>query len=90
MGNSNSLPDIPGGGTDGYHVLRVQVNVVLLILSINLKNKENSPGSKAGLEPFFDFIVMIGNTRLDRDDERLKVRITLEHLSVLLLNFRTF
>lgn len=25
MGNSNSLPEIPGGGTDGYHVLRVQV-----------------------------------------------------------------
>ena len=25
------------------------------------------------MEPFFDFIVMIGNTRLDRDDERLKV-----------------
>merc|ERR1712131_264768 len=57
MGNSNSLPEIPGGGTDGYHVLRVQ---------------ENSPGDKAGLEPFFDFIIMIGNTRLDRDDERLK------------------
>jgi hypothetical protein len=57
MGNSNSLPEIPGGGNDGYHVLRVQ---------------ENSPGSKAGLEPFFDFIIMIGNTRLDRDDERLK------------------
>jgi hypothetical protein len=57
MGNSNSLPEIPGGGADGYHVLRVQ---------------ENSPGDKAGLEPFFDFIIMIGNTRLDRDDERLK------------------
>ena len=26
MGNSNSLPEIPGGGTDGYHVLRVQVS----------------------------------------------------------------
>ena len=25
MGNSNSLPEIPGGGYDGYHVLRVQV-----------------------------------------------------------------
>lgn len=57
MGNSNSLPEIPGGGTDGYHVLRVQ---------------DNSPGHKAGLEPFFDFIIMIGNVRLDRDDERLK------------------
>jgi len=57
MGNSNSLPEIPGGGYDGYHVLRVQ---------------ENSPGHKAGLEPFFDFIICIGNIRLDRDDDRLK------------------
>ena len=24
------------------------------------------------MEPFFDFIIMIGNVRLDRDDERLK------------------
>lgn len=56
MGAGSSV-EIPGGGTEGYHVLRVQ---------------ENSPGHKAGLEPFFDFIVMIGNTRLDQDDERLK------------------
>ena len=26
--------------------------------------QENSPGQVAGLEPFFDFIVAIGNTRL--------------------------
>lgn len=57
MGAGSSIPEIPGGGSEGYHVLRVQ---------------PNSPGEKAGLEPFFDFIVMIGNTRLDRDDERLK------------------
>uniref|UniRef100_UPI00358FDE14 Golgi reassembly-stacking protein 2 isoform X2 n=1 Tax=Myxine glutinosa TaxID=7769 RepID=UPI00358FDE14 len=56
MGSSQSV-DVPGGGTDGYHVLRVQ---------------ENSPGHKAGLEPFFDFIVSIGNTRLDKDNEMLK------------------
>lgn len=56
MGAGNSV-EVPGGGTEGYHVLRVQ---------------ENSPGHKAGLEPFFDFIVMIGNTRLDQDDDRLK------------------
>uniref|UniRef100_F6YUB3 Golgi reassembly-stacking protein 2 n=1 Tax=Ciona intestinalis TaxID=7719 RepID=F6YUB3_CIOIN len=56
MGAGNSV-EIPGGGTEGYHVLRVQ---------------ENSPGYKAGLEPFFDFIVMIGNTRLNKDDDRLK------------------
>ncbi|KAK3728150.1 hypothetical protein QZH41_019470 [Actinostola sp. cb2023] len=34
--------------------------------------QENSPGYKAGLEPFFDFIVSIENTRLDQDNESLK------------------
>uniref|UniRef100_A0A914WQU3 PDZ GRASP-type domain-containing protein n=1 Tax=Plectus sambesii TaxID=2011161 RepID=A0A914WQU3_9BILA len=56
MGNSESA-QIPGGGTEGYHVLRVQ---------------ENSPGQAAGLEPFFDFIVCIGNTRLDKDNDTMK------------------
>ncbi|KAK5973074.1 Golgi reassembly-stacking protein 2 [Trichostrongylus colubriformis] len=56
MGNSESVP-IPGGGTEGYHVLRVQ---------------ENSPGQAAGLEPFFDFIVSIGNIRLDKDNDTMK------------------
>ncbi|MFH4980532.1 hypothetical protein AB6A40_007241 [Gnathostoma spinigerum] len=56
MGNSESA-NIPGGGTEGYHVLRVQ---------------ENSPGQAAGLEPFFDFIVCIGNTRLDTDNDTMK------------------
>lgn len=56
MGGSQSSP-IPGGGTEGYHVLRVQ---------------DNSPGHKAGLEAFFDFIVSIGNTRLNQDNEILK------------------
>lgn len=56
MGNSSSV-DIPGGGTEGYHVLRVQ---------------ENSPGSKAGLQAFFDFIVAISGTRLDQDNDTLK------------------
>ncbi|KAI8496424.1 Golgi reassembly-stacking protein 1 [Branchiostoma belcheri] len=56
MGGSQSA-EIPGGGTEGYHVLRVQ---------------ENSPGAKAGLEAFFDFIVAIGNTRLDKDNDTLK------------------
>lgn len=56
MGGAQSSP-IPGGGTEGYHVLRVQ---------------ENSPGHKAGLEAFFDFIVSIGNTRLNQDNEILK------------------
>ncbi|XP_063718548.1 Golgi reassembly-stacking protein 2-like [Symsagittifera roscoffensis] len=45
------------GKVVGYHVLRVQ---------------QNSPASKAGLEAFFDFIVTIGNSRLNRDNENLK------------------
>lgn len=56
MGGSQSNP-VPGGGTEGYHVLRVQ---------------ENSPGHRAGLEAFFDFIVAIGNTRLNQDNDTLK------------------
>ncbi|KAF3699017.1 Golgi reassembly-stacking protein 2 [Channa argus] len=56
MGGSQSV-EIPGGGSEGYHVLRVQ---------------ENSPGHRAGLEPFFDFIVSINNTRLDKDNDTLK------------------
>lgn len=62
MGGANSV-EVPGGGTEGYHVLRVQ---------------ENSPGHKAGLEAFFDFIIAIGNTRLDRDDDTFK-RLLKEH-----------
>ncbi|GMT29024.1 hypothetical protein PFISCL1PPCAC_20321, partial [Pristionchus fissidentatus] len=56
MGASESVP-IPGGGTEGYHVLRVQ---------------ENSPGQHAGLEPFFDFIVAIGQARLDKDNDTMR------------------
>ncbi|XP_006265357.1 Golgi reassembly-stacking protein 2 [Alligator mississippiensis] len=56
MGASQSL-EIPGGGTEGYHVLRVQ---------------ENSPGHRAGLEPFFDFIVSINGSRLNKDNDTLK------------------
>ncbi|XP_078136811.1 uncharacterized protein LOC144537180 isoform X4 [Sander vitreus] len=39
-----------GGTYSGYHVHGVQ---------------EDSPALRAGLEPFFDFILSIGNTRLD-------------------------
>uniref|UniRef100_A0A1A8FSC6 Golgi reassembly stacking protein 2, 55kDa n=1 Tax=Nothobranchius korthausae TaxID=1143690 RepID=A0A1A8FSC6_9TELE len=57
MGGSQSV-QIPGGGTEGYHVLRVQ---------------ENSPGNRAGLEPFFDFIISVCDTRLQkRDNDTLK------------------
>ncbi|XP_069009902.1 Golgi reassembly-stacking protein 2-like isoform X1 [Embiotoca jacksoni] len=56
MGGSPSV-EVPGGGTEGYHVLRVQ---------------ENSPGHRAGLEPFFDFIISICDTRLNKDNDTLK------------------
>lgn len=56
MGGSYST-EVPGGGTEGYHVLRVQ---------------DGSPGFKAGLEAFFDFIVAIDNTRLNQDNDTLK------------------
>ncbi|KAG7187752.1 hypothetical protein KM043_016798 [Ampulex compressa] len=56
MGSSHSI-EIPGGGTNGYHVLRIY---------------DGSPAQKAGLEAFFDFIVSIGNTRLDQNDDTLK------------------
>ncbi|XP_041806545.1 Golgi reassembly-stacking protein 2-like isoform X2 [Chelmon rostratus] len=56
MGGSQSV-EIPGGGTEGYHVLRVQ---------------DNSPGHYAGLEPFFDFIISICDTRLNKDNDTLK------------------
>ncbi|XP_030625400.1 Golgi reassembly-stacking protein 1b [Chanos chanos] len=47
----------PEGGTGGYHVHGVQ---------------ENSPAEKAGLEPFFDFILSIGHTRLNKENDTLK------------------
>jgi hypothetical protein len=58
MGSSNStLADLVGGSTEGYHVLRVQ---------------DNSPGSTAKLQAYFDFIVAIGNTRLNQNNDTLK------------------
>ncbi|KAF0026437.1 hypothetical protein F2P81_021174 [Scophthalmus maximus] len=56
MGGSQSS-EVPGGGTEGYHVLRVQ---------------ENSPSHRAGLEPFFDFIISICDVRLNKDNDALK------------------
>uniref|UniRef100_A0A1B6C4M3 PDZ GRASP-type domain-containing protein n=1 Tax=Clastoptera arizonana TaxID=38151 RepID=A0A1B6C4M3_9HEMI len=56
MGGSQSV-EIPGGGTEGYHVLKVQ---------------DASPGQAAGLEAFFDFIVAIESIRLDQDNDTLK------------------
>eukprot|EP00911_Craspedida_sp_UC1_P003014 UC1_evm1s2201 len=57
MGAGSSV-EIPGGGTDGYHVLSVQ---------------ENSPGERAGLEAFFDFIIAVNGVRLAEDNDFLRV-----------------
>ncbi|KAK2859525.1 hypothetical protein Q5P01_004145 [Channa striata] len=46
-----------GGTNSGYHVHGVQ---------------NDSPALKAGLEPFFDFILSIGNTRLNKESDLLK------------------
>ena len=51
MGNTESGLEVPGGGSEGYHVLKVQ---------------NNSPGSRAGLESFFDFIIAVNGVRLVR------------------------
>ncbi|KAL1006259.1 hypothetical protein UPYG_G00069860 [Umbra pygmaea] len=48
---------VSDGRTSGYHVHGVQVN---------------SPAYRAGLEPFFDFILSVGNTRLNRENDLLK------------------
>ncbi|XP_060638609.2 Golgi reassembly-stacking protein 1 [Anolis sagrei] len=47
----------PEGGSEGYHVHGVQ---------------DNSPAQLAGLEPFFDFILTIGHTRLNKEGDTLK------------------
>lgn len=56
MGGTSSV-EVPGGGSEGYHVLKVQ---------------ENSPGHKAGLESFFDYIIAANGIRLNQDSDFLK------------------
>ncbi|KAJ3606963.1 hypothetical protein NHX12_026479 [Muraenolepis orangiensis] len=46
-----------GGSSSGYHVHGVQ---------------ENSPAHMAGVDPFFDFILSIGNARLNKESDLLK------------------
>lgn len=57
MGLSQSSFLLDGGTNSGYHVHGVQ---------------QDSPALKAGLEPFFDFILSIGNTRLNKESDLLK------------------
>ncbi|XP_048367700.1 Golgi reassembly-stacking protein 1 [Sphaerodactylus townsendi] len=52
-----SSSEVSEGGSEGYHVHGVQ---------------ENSPAHQAGLEPFFDFILTIGHTRLNKEGDTLK------------------
>uniref|UniRef100_A0A3Q2PSY9 Golgi reassembly stacking protein 1a n=1 Tax=Fundulus heteroclitus TaxID=8078 RepID=A0A3Q2PSY9_FUNHE len=56
MGLSQSS-EAPDGGTYGYHVHGVH---------------PNSPAEKAGLQPFFDFILSLDNKRLGEENEQLK------------------
>uniref|UniRef100_A0A8C5LT36 PDZ GRASP-type domain-containing protein n=1 Tax=Leptobrachium leishanense TaxID=445787 RepID=A0A8C5LT36_9ANUR len=56
MGICYSSVEIPIGGTEDYHVLRVQ---------------ENSTGCRARLEQFHDFIVSINGLRLNKDNDTL-------------------
>lgn len=56
MGLSQSS-DISEGGTYGYHVHGVQ---------------PNSPAEKAGLQPYFDFILSLDKRRLNEENELLK------------------
>uniref|UniRef100_A0A3Q2YYA1 PDZ GRASP-type domain-containing protein n=1 Tax=Hippocampus comes TaxID=109280 RepID=A0A3Q2YYA1_HIPCM len=41
-------------------------------LFFHLQIQDSSPAFKAGLEPFFDFIISIGNTRLSKEGNLLK------------------
>ena len=78
MGLGSSV-GIPGGGTEGYHVLRVSSThettesdtpyARQLFSNGNVRFcgrqvQDNSPGQKAGLEPYFDYILSIGGVRL--------------------------
>ncbi|CAL8294779.1 unnamed protein product [Lota lota] len=57
MGLTQSSFLSDGGSNSGYHVHGVQ---------------ENSPAHLAGVDPFFDFILSIGNTRLNKESDLLK------------------
>lgn len=57
MGLTQSSFLLDSGTNSGYHVHGVQ---------------QDSPALKAGLEPFFDFILSIGNTRLNKESDLLK------------------
>lgn len=45
---------------------------IILTFTFLCQVQDSSPGQKAGLEAFFDFIVAIESTRLDQDNDTLK------------------
>ncbi|KAI3389000.1 hypothetical protein SNEBB_006653 [Seison nebaliae] len=49
--------DLPGGGSEGYHILRVAIG---------------SPCSTVGVEPFFDFLVGVNDMRLTNENNDLR------------------
>eukprot|EP00117_Sycon_ciliatum_P017857 scpid83125/ scgid16686/ Golgi reassembly-stacking protein 2; Golgi phosphoprotein 6; Golgi reassembly-stacking protein of 55 kDa; p59 len=56
--SASTAGDAPfAGGSEAFHVLRVQ---------------EGSPGAKAGLQAYFDYIVSVEQTRLSQDDDALR------------------
>ncbi|XP_060949566.1 Golgi reassembly-stacking protein 1-like [Limanda limanda] len=57
MGLTQSSLLSDGGANSGYHLHGVQ---------------RDSPALKAGLEPFFDFILSVGHTRLSKESDLLK------------------
>lgn len=69
MGGSQSV-EVPGGGTEGYHVLKVNAPTVLSLHYIALLTLwllqvlDNSPGHQAKLEAYFDFIIAINGVRM--------------------------
>jgi hypothetical protein len=56
MGGKQSV-EVPGGGSEGYHVLKVL---------------DNSPAKKAGMQAYFDFLVSIDGVRLNQENDTLK------------------
>ncbi len=70
MGGGQSV-EVPGGGKEGYHVLKV-CSLPKLALNFTfsapcfklLKVLDNSPGYHSGLQAFFDYIVSIDGVRL--------------------------
>ena len=53
-------------------LLKMLKQIAISALLSILRVQEGSPGQQAGLEAFFDFIVAIGNTRLNQDNDTLK------------------